>query len=132
MRATSFACMGIKAITSASVKLQRRLTSLEHVSKIQFSFDAFDPSMKGQREFHRRCVGRKVFQTNPKCEIIVNQKEDMSKPVTKITFSDGHEISMETADMKYEDIAEVLNGHVMTLSLKQIEMEGEKYAQSLK
>lgn len=122
------AAMGIKEITSASVKLQRRLTSLEHVKGIHFTFDAFDPLMKGQREFHRRCMGKKLLATNPKCEITYKQMEDMAPPTTTMTFNDGHKIEIMTAGMQYQDITEQLNGYVMTLALKEIFAEGEKYA----
>ena len=121
---------GIKTIASASLKLHRRMTSLQYVSSVHFTFDAFDPRMKGQREFHRRVMGRKLRATNPKCEISFKQTEDMAAPTTTISFDDGHKIMLETAGMVYEDIAEEVNSHVQVLALEQILAEGEKYKAS--
>ena len=125
--------MGIvKQIASASVKMGRRLTSLQHVKSVHFTFDAFDPTLVGQREFHRRCVGKKLRATNPKCEITFMQSENMLPPTTSITFNDNHVMQIETSGMRYEDITESMNAYVMTLALEQIKAEGAKYAKDSK
>jgi hypothetical protein len=122
----------VKQIASASVKMGRRLTSLQHVKSVHFTFDAFDANMKGQREFHRRLVGKRLRATNSKCEITFKQMENMEPPTTTITFEDGHAMTLQTTGMRYEDIAETMNSYVMTLALEQIKAEGDKYAKNSK
>ncbi|KAM7425435.1 ribosomal protein L53 [Porites harrisoni] len=64
-----------------------RGASLKQVAKVTVSFCPFDPMTATAREFLRRVSSKGMRDSNAKCEIISDIKNDGSEPVVQVVFS---------------------------------------------
>lgn len=78
--------------------------SLKQVSKVKVSFCPYDPKTATIREFLRRVSSKKMLDTNNKCQVVSEVKNDRSEPQIEVVFTDKDTMNMRTADMKLMEI----------------------------
>ncbi|KAL5493771.1 hypothetical protein EMCRGX_G014995 [Ephydatia muelleri] len=63
--------------------------NLAKLSQIRVVFSSFDNRISSAREFLRRVSAHKMSESNPKCRVTTDIKDDLSNPFIEVTFSDG-------------------------------------------
>ncbi|XP_022795000.1 39S ribosomal protein L53, mitochondrial-like [Stylophora pistillata] len=86
-----------------------RGASLKHVARVTVSFCPFDSKTATARDFLLRVSCRRMIDSNPKCQVISNFKNDGSEPVVDIVFNDKDTLSMKTSNMKLMDVIATFN-----------------------
>ena len=109
-------------------KLARRLRSLDFVAKVTGTFDPYDATSKGLKEFMRRVQGAKLKKTNDKCVVTVKLLECRSPSTILFEFADGNSKLIETSGLQHTDITEAMNDSVASLELESIREQAMKYA----
>ena len=109
-------------------KLALRLTSLANVARVHVQFDTMTRTCVGTQEFLRRVVSPKLAKTNPKCEITWDTVETRADPFVSFDFEDGTKARVESANMQWQEIAEVLNDSVLKIKVAAKREAHEKYA----
>lgn len=86
-----------------------RGASLKQVAKVTVSFCPFDPMTATAREFLRRVSSKGMRDSNAKCEIISDIKNDGSEPVVQVVFNDKDTLTMKTNSLKLMDMLAMFN-----------------------
>ncbi|KAK3699564.1 hypothetical protein QZH41_014277 [Actinostola sp. cb2023] len=63
--------------------------SLKNVVKIRGSFCSFDPKTTTIRDFLRRVNAKNMTETNNKCDIKIDVKNDNSEPSIEVTYGES-------------------------------------------
>ncbi|XP_068706964.1 large ribosomal subunit protein mL53-like [Montipora foliosa] len=83
--------------------------SLKQVAKVTVSFCPFDAKTATARDFLARVSCKSMRDSNNKCEIISNIKNDDSEPVVEVVFNDKDTMTMKTKKSKLMDMLAMFN-----------------------
>ncbi|XP_032229269.1 uncharacterized protein LOC116612656 [Nematostella vectensis] len=83
--------------------------TLKQVTKIHVSYCPFDPKTATIREFLRRVSAKNMLDTNNKCKITKEVRNDNSEPHLEITFADKDVLGLKTGNMKLMDMLSLFN-----------------------
>ncbi|RDD41097.1 39S ribosomal protein L53, mitochondrial [Trichoplax sp. H2] len=86
--------------------MSARLINLTNAGRINVSFCSFDLRSKSAREFLRCLYGKKVAESNTKCIIRTQVKNDDSEPTIQVALSDGTKHSINTSNLKYSEVVD--------------------------
>ncbi|KAJ7351790.1 39S ribosomal protein L53/MRP-L53 [Desmophyllum pertusum] len=86
-----------------------RGASLKQVARVTVSFCPFDPVTATARAFLLRISCRSMIDSNPKCQVISNFKNDGSAPVVEVLFNDKDTLTMKTSGLKLMDMLATFN-----------------------
>ncbi|KAL9962906.1 hypothetical protein ACROYT_G032057 [Oculina patagonica] len=82
-----------------------RGASLKQVARVTVSFCPFDPKTASARDFLLRISCRRMIDSNPKCQVISNFKNDGSEPAVDVVFSDKDTLTMKTSNLKLNHLS---------------------------
>jgi len=86
-----------------------RGASLKQVAKVTISFCPFDPKTATAREFLRRVSCKGMRDSNNKCQVISDIRNDASEPVVEVIFNDKDSLTMKTSNLKLMDMLAMFN-----------------------
>ncbi|XP_020631068.1 uncharacterized protein LOC110068046 [Orbicella faveolata] len=86
-----------------------RGASLKQVARVTVSFCPFDPNTSTARDFLLRVSCRRMIDSNPKCQVISNFKNDRSEPVVEVVFNDKDTLTLKTSSLRLMDMITIFN-----------------------
>jgi len=66
-------------------------------------------TMSFHRDFLLRVSCRRMIDSNPKCQVISNFKNDRSEPVVEVVFNDKDTLTLETSSLRLMDMITIFN-----------------------
>lgn len=71
--------------------------------------------------------GKALYESNPKCEIVENIKEDRSSPTVELTYEDGSVDLVEASNVRWKDLVERINDKRARLEFADYLQKAEKF-----
>lgn len=96
--------------------------ALRHLRKAFVQFNPSDPKAVSARELLQRLTGDKAQKSNPACNVQFDIAEDgqPGKAFVELTFNDGAEIKVLTADYPVVDLSRMIDRKGNEMELKQV------------
>ncbi|XP_059839563.1 39S ribosomal protein L53, mitochondrial [Hypanus sabinus] len=82
---------------------------LKAVKDISVQFCPFQSNVRSAREFLAAIGTEKARQTNSNCRIVADVRHDETEPVITVTFNDGENLIMKSANLTNREMLSVFN-----------------------